>query len=166
MLQRLTESGLIHSDSHVVDYGSGKGRTAFFLRDRIGCRVTGVEFNPLFVSAAEENLRTYAGRAEGIDFIQVNAEDYDVPDDVDVFYFFNPFSEKVLRAVHGKIFESLYRSPRDAKLLFYYPSDEYVSVLMMSEDLQFEDEIDCSDLFPGKDNRERILIFETWRELG
>ena len=30
---------------------------------------------------------------------------------------------------------------------------------MTDPDLMFEDEIDCRDLFEGKDSRERILIF-------
>ncbi len=163
VLERLSESGLIQPDSHVMDYGSGKGRIAFFLKHKIGCRVTGVEFNPLFVQTAEENLRTFAENPDGITFIPENAEDCVVPDDADVSYFFNPFSEKILLSVIGRITESLYRQPRNMKLLFYYPSDEYVSALMMCEELQFEDEIDCSDLFPGKDRRERILIFSTVR---
>ena len=119
VLMRLAESGLIHPDSHVVDYGSGKGRAAFFLRHRAGCRVTGIEFNPAFVRLAEENRISFSGSPEGIRFLLRNAEDFEVPDDADVFYFFNPFSEKVLRSVIGKITESLYRVPRRIKLLFY-----------------------------------------------
>ena len=44
-------------------------------------------------------------------------------------------------------------------LLFYYPSDEYISYLMTVDELEFDDEMDCSDLFEGKNERERILIF-------
>ena len=47
------------------------------------------------------------------------------------------------------------------KLFFYYPSDEYVSYLMQVEELEFEDEISCKDLFDGKNPRERVLIFVT-----
>lgn len=49
---------------------------------------------------------------------------------------------------------------------FYYPSDEYVSCLMTQEQLQFLDEIDCRDLFPGNDPREKILIFEVFVTTG
>ena len=44
-------------------------------------------------------------------------------------------------------------------LFFYYPSDEYISYLMTVEELDFLDEIDCRDLFPGRDMRERIMVF-------
>ena len=50
------------------------------------------------------------------------------------------------------------------RLFFYYPDDEYVAYLMSggagTEMLDFVDEIDCRDLFRGKNSRERILIFE------
>jgi len=39
-------------------------------------------------------------------------------------------------------------------------SDEYVSYLMTVDELMFTDEIDCRDLFDGKDPRERIMVFE------
>ena len=46
------------------------------------------------------------------------------------------------------------------QLFFYYPSDEYVSYLMTVSELCFVDEMDCQDLFDGKNIREKILVFE------
>ena len=66
---------------------------------------------------------------------------------------------EILRKVFGRILESYYSRPREILLFFYYPSDEYVSYLMTVEELTFLDEIDCGDLLPGKDPRERVLIF-------
>ena len=40
------------------------------------------------------------------------------------------------------------------------PSDEYISYLMTVDELIFSDEIDCRDLFPGENKRERIVVFE------
>ena len=34
-----------------------------------------------------------------------------------------------------------------------------MAYLMTVEELEFYDEIECDDLFPGQDSRERILIF-------
>ena len=56
--------------------------------------------------------------------------------------------------------ESYYTNPLTIRLFFYYPSDEYVRYLLTQEELMFVDEIDCRDLFPGNDPREKILIFE------
>ena len=44
-------------------------------------------------------------------------------------------------------------------LLFYYPSEEYISYLMTVDGLEFYDEISCEDLFDGCNERERIMIF-------
>ena len=77
----------------------------------------------------------------------------------DTFFFFNPFTDTVLHSVIGRIRKSWYEKPRLIRLLCYYPSDEFVACLMTEPDLEFEDEIDCRDLFPGDNPRERILIF-------
>ena len=82
----------------------------------------------------------------------------------DRFYFFNPFSVEILRSVIGRIRESWYEKTREMLLFFYYPSDEYISYLMTVEELEFLDEIDCQDLFDGKNPRERILVFQMGEE--
>ena len=55
--------------------------------------------------------------------------------------------------------ESYYVNQRDVLLFFYYPPEEYISYLMTVDELEFQDEITCDDLFKGSDPRERILIF-------
>jgi hypothetical protein len=67
---------------------------------------------------------------------------------------------EILHSVIGKIKNSYYNEPRDMKLFFYYPSDEYISFLMAVPELCFLDEIDCGDLFADNKKREKILIFE------
>ena len=83
-----------------------------------------------------------------------------MPLSVNRCYFFNPFSLEILQKVMARILESWYENPREVFLFFYYPSDEYIAHLMTLEELDFYDEIECDDLFPGKDPRERILIFQ------
>lgn len=96
------------------------------------------------------------------DFVMGNAERYAVPTDVDRCYFFNPFSVEILKSVLAKITDSYYENPRELQLFFYYPSDEYVAYLMTRDNMMFVDEIDCGDLFPDNDPREKILIFEVF----
>lgn len=93
-------------------------------------------------------------------FVQKSAEVYEVPEEADCCYFFNPFSVEILQKVLARILDSYYAMPRKIRLFFYYPSDEYVSFLMTQDQLMFLEEIDCEDLFGGKDPREKILIFE------
>ena len=158
VLERLAESGNIDGEHTVVDYGCGKGRVGFYLHRQLGCRTVGVEFDELICGQAVQNKQR-GGYGEAVSLVCANAESY-VVEAADRFYFFNPFSVEILRSVIGRILDSYYEDPREMLLFFYYPNDEYVAHLMTEPELSFVDEIDCGDLFPGKDARERILIFE------
>lgn len=95
-----------------------------------------------------------------VTFQAVDAGEFPVPESVDRIYFFNPFSLEILQKVISRIRDSYYEAPREILLFFYYPSDEYISFLMTVNELTFYDEIDCGDLYDGKDSRERIVIFK------
>ena len=157
VLSRLAESGRIGSGNLLVDYGCGKGRVSLFLARATGCRGVGIDFNPVLVAEAEENLRRLSGRASAV-FLTERAERYEPPADADRFYFFNPFPPETLRSALARIEGSWYAAPRELLLFFYYPSDEYVRILMNDGNLVPAGEIPCFDLFPG-DGRERILCF-------
>ena len=157
VIERLADSGYIGKKNILLDYGCGKGRVDFFLSYQTGCRCIGVEYDGRIYGAACENKEN-AVKKDKIEFILSKAEDYQVPEETDRFYFFNPFSVEILQKVMGRIRESW--DGREKLLFFYYPSDEYVAWLMTVEELLFMDEIDCRDLFGGNDPRERILVFE------
>lgn len=169
VLERLAESEYITNENIVVDYGCGKGRVGFFFASQIGCKVIGIEFDEKICGQANDNLVKFKessfGKHRGgnqygqIEFQRIGAENYEI-EDANSFYFFNPFSVEILQSVIGKIKKSYYNEPRDMKLFFYYPSDEYISFLMMVSELCFLDEIDCSDLFENNKNQEKIMIFE------
>lgn len=158
LLERLANSGYTRKGNTLLDYGCGKGRVDFFLSWQLRCRTIGVEYDERIYDKAVENQKTAvsAGRTT---FKLTDAEHFAVPESVDRIYFFNPFSLELLRKVLGRILESWYGAPRKILFFFYYPSDEYISYLMTVDELDFLDEIDCRDLFPGDDPRERIVIF-------
>lgn len=159
VLERLANSGLITKKDVLLDYGSGKGRVEFFLSWQIRCKTIGIEYDERLYERAVSNMDSApsAGRAQ---FVLQNAERYAVPVEINRCFFFNPFSVEVLQKVMARILESWYEDPREIVLFFYYPSDEYISWLMTVDELTFYDEIDCRDLFPGNDERERIMVFQ------
>lgn len=106
-----------------------------------------MEYDERIYNKAIEN-KEKAISAGRVAFKAENAEYFSVPREVDRIYFFNPFSLEILQKVIHRILESYYEKPREIKLLFYYPSDEYISYLMTVDEFMFEDEIDCRDLFP------------------
>ncbi len=159
VLERLAGSGLIGKDDVVLDYGCGKGRVGFFLSYRTKAKTIGIEYDERIYDSALENQKTAVTKAKA-DFVLTRAEEYEVPAEGNRCYFFNPFSVEILRKVMARIIESYYENPREIFLFFYYPADEFMAYLMTVDELEFYDEIACDDLFEGKDNRERIMIFQ------
>lgn len=160
VLERLADSGYLRKGNTLLVYGCGKGRVEFFLSWQTRCRSIGIEYDERIYEKAVENQKR-AAAAGRVTFELVNAEQFQVPEEADRVYFFNPFSLEILQKVISRIIDSYYAAPREILLFFYYPSDEYISFLMTVDELTFSDEIDCGDLFQGKDSRERIIIFET-----
>ncbi|MBQ7093255.1 MAG: class I SAM-dependent methyltransferase [Clostridia bacterium] len=156
VLERLIESGFIGENDTVLDYGCGKGRVDFFLSHQTKVNTIGIEYDERIYNDAQENNNESIAKAE---FVLARAEEYEVPEEVNRCYFFNPFSVEILHKVMARIIGSYYENPREMYLFFYYPSDEYISYLMTVNELEFYDEIECGDLFEGNDSRERIMIF-------
>lgn len=158
VLERLANSGLIRKKDVVLDYGCGKGRVDFFLAYQTKASTLGIEYDERIYQGALDNKKTAVSGAR-TEFVMARAEEYEVPSDVNRYFFFNPFSVELLRKVMARIKDSYYENPRETYLFFYYPSEEYISYLMTVDELEFYDEIECSDLFEGNDSRERIMIF-------
>ena len=166
VLERLCESGLITGKNHAVDYGSGKGRAAIFLYDKCGCKVTGIELVRKFYESAKNNLKAYAGEKDvPIEFINTKAQDYDLSDTADTLFFFNPFHFKTLKRVMKHVVESYEREKRLIRIFVYYPQNAYIAYLSSIPEVMFNDEIDCTDLFPEEDDRNRIMIFEIGQDI-
>lgn len=159
VLERLANSGLVRKNDVILDYGCGKGRVDFFLSYQIRAKTIGIEYDDRIYAAAVDNEKT-ASSANFVSFLLQKAEEYEVPLEVNIIYFFNPFSIEILQKVMARITSSYYLKPRRMLLFFYYPSDEYISYLMTVDELEFMDEIDCRDLFDKEDPRERITVFQ------
>ena len=158
VLTRLAESGYIDSRNILVDYGCGKGRVGFFINYATGCSTIGIEYDKRICESAWQNQKTYT-KKKNTEILCISAEEYQIQD-ADCFYFFNPFSVEILRSVIGQIMNSYYEKPRQMKLFFYYPNEEYVSYLMSANELNYIGEIECQDLFEGNNKRERIMVFD------
>lgn len=158
VLERLANTGYIGKKNTLLDYGCGKGRVDFFLSYQTRCQTIGIEYDERIYQSALENQKTAVSSAK-TEFVCTSAEVYKIPEKVDRIYLFHPFSVEILQKVMGRIRESCYEHPREIRLFFYYASKEYEAYLMTLEDLEFTGEVECMDLFEGKDCREKILMF-------
>ncbi len=159
VLERLANAGWIGKKDVVLDYGCGKGRVDFFLAYQTKACVIGIEYDERIYKAALVNKES-AVSAGKVELEMVDARYFEIPARVNRVYFFNPFSVEILQKVVARMKDSYYRNPREMLLFFYYPSDEYISYLMTVDEMEFFDEIDCSDLFEGKNQRERIMVWK------
>ena len=114
----------ITADDVLLDYGSGKGRTVVWAAANYRFRrIIGIELDEQLHASAEANLARWNGRrlCDEVDFLQADATEYEVPDDVTVIFFGNPFVGAVFEKVIGKVQESLDRNPRELAILYYHP---------------------------------------------
>lgn len=158
VLDLLIDSGLITKEDNIIDMGSGKGRVAIYLSNQIGCKAIGIEYDERIYNQALVNLKSTTMNVN-VEFINTSAENYNIKPDDTVLFFFNPFSEKILETVIANTVKSYYDNNREVKLIFYYPTLEFVGRLMTNDSLEFVDEIDCSHLYKDNKGRECIMIF-------
>ena len=59
-----------------------------------------------------------------VKFICADAVGFKIPDNIDRFFFFNPFSVEIFKSVLANIIDSYYENQREMLVMCYYPSDE------------------------------------------
>lgn len=127
-LAQLAKDFPLKEDHHVVDFGCGRGRVSFYLHHLFNLRVTGIELHEETFAELKENEQSYLQRKDleesPFTFLQCHVEDF-IPEDQDVFYFFNPFSVKIFRKVLANIERSLEEKDRECYLILYYPFIDY-----------------------------------------
>jgi len=164
VLDIIVKSGYIDSSSVVVDYGCGKGRVLFYLYYKLGCRCIGIEYESVFYEGALKNKESFfKGRKyddSGITFINGAAEKYNPPVDANTFFFFNPFSLEIHKAVLNKIRNSYFEKEREITLVFYYVLEDTEAYLTGISDIELVDNIDCVEVLKKRDQRHKILIYK------
>ncbi|MEJ2691329.1 MAG: class I SAM-dependent methyltransferase, partial [Deltaproteobacteria bacterium] len=121
---RLMDRLDLPSDSVIVDIGSGKGRVLLLSALRGFKKVVGIEFSSEFCKVARENvaiMENYLGKKLNITIIESDAAFYDIEDDQNIFFLFNPFDDVVLNTVAKNIIISLKRNDRKIGIIYYNP---------------------------------------------
>ena len=146
----------------VVDFGCGKGRLAFYLHHRFQVSVVGIEMSAQLYQEALENQASYRQKGKqiggSIRFEHCLAEDYEVEQTDNCFYFFNPFSIQLFRKVIDRILLSVEQRQRTIDIVLYYPTAEYIYFLENETPFALHKEVKVPGLYEKNDN-ERFLVF-------
>jgi SAM-dependent methyltransferase len=117
----------------LIDYGCGMGRALMFASTLPLKRMIGIELSPSLCAAAVnnlENLYRRRGRSDPVwSIVNADARVFAVPADANLFYFFNPFDDAVLRQVIDNIVVSVRKTPRKCIAIYANPllETEFIS---------------------------------------
>ena len=113
-------------EGHFLDLGCGKGRTLVVAAYYGFKKVTGVDFSKSFCDEARLLAESVKDGYPNCEF-RVQHQDafyYEIPDDVNVIYLFNPFDEVIMSGVVSNILKSLRANPRTMYIMYINPQHE------------------------------------------
>lgn len=125
-LRRTLSRGEIGPADVFVDFGSGMGRMVLEAARFPFGRAIGVELAPQLHEIAVRNLRTTRQRLRcaDVEFVNGDALTYEIPADVTVAFFNNPFQGAVFTSVVTRLVATLDRNPRRLKVIYYNPVEQ------------------------------------------
>lgn len=115
-----------------VDYGSGKGKMLLLASRLPFKRIIGVEFAKELVQSAVENAANYRDPQQvcfEIESLNIDATEYELPDEPCVIFMFAPFRGAILKGVIERIQASYQNNPRAMYIAYAKPfhGDEFAA---------------------------------------
>jgi SAM-dependent methyltransferase len=107
-----------------ADFGCGKGRVVHQAARWPLRRVIGVEVSPDLAAFARALVAAHSHqhRCRDVEIVAADATRFEIPDDLNIAYFYDPFRGEVLDAVPHNIVASIDRHPRRVRLIYVHPS--------------------------------------------
>ena len=111
-----------------IDIGSGKGRPLFCAEHAGFNNLIGVELDKELVTIANENINLYLlkRKESNFKFVCENATTYSIPENTSVFFFFNPFSDKIMELVEKNI--TAYQLKTNSEIFIIYVNPKFKNV--------------------------------------
>ncbi len=118
-----------YQESTIVDMGCGKGLSLVYAA-RLGFRKQiGVEYSPKLAQTAQTNLKKFSDQNRvkmNFEIVNADAAQFEIPENADCFYFFNPFDAFILNKVMQNITKSLETHPRKILIVYVNALHKYV----------------------------------------
>ena len=127
-IMQLIENYHLGRGDHLVDFGCGKGRVVLVAASYPCDMISGVDINAELCELLTQNLKTskIEKRCGNIEINNIDARRFSITEDMNKFYFFEPFHLKILIYILNNIMQSLQKCSRKIELYFYllHPSWE------------------------------------------
>jgi 16S rRNA G966 N2-methylase RsmD len=127
----------VNQDSVIIDFGCGLGRVVFAAAHLGAKKSIGVEFDDDLSRTAESN-RVSSKFKDKVSFSHIDASQFNIPDDANIFFFFNPFGASTMADVIAKIEASIKTRPRKATIVYYNP--QFPAALLTSDQFKLKQE--------------------------
>ncbi len=113
---------------HFIDIGCGRGRALCVAAAFGTMKVTGVEFSKTLCDEAKLNLLKTQQQIPDLLFKVINNDAfyYEIPDDADCIFMFNPFDEIIMSGVLQNIEVSLEDHPREMTIIYLNPMHKHL----------------------------------------
>lgn len=121
-----------------VDVGSGMGRVVFMAARRPFKRVIGVERSEQLNEVARSNIARNRHRlaCDDVEFLSVDALEWEIPDDLTVVYLYCPFPAPVFERLVENLIASIDRAPRTVRIIYTFSTREDRDVLVRTRRAQ------------------------------
>lgn len=123
LMEEILEQLPATARKHFLDIGCGKGRSLCMAAHAGFKQVTGLDFSKVLCDKAKENLTKTKQKIPALEFKVINNDAFyfEIPDDVDCIFFFNPFDEIIMSAVVNNITKNLQNNPRKLYIIYVNP---------------------------------------------
>jgi SAM-dependent methyltransferase len=108
---------------HFIDIGCGKGRAMCVAANLGAGKVTGIDFSKDFCEQSKLNLFATQQRFPQLQYKVWNNDAFyfEIPEDADCIFMFNPFDEVIMSGVIENIDISLEKNPRKITVIYANP---------------------------------------------
>ena len=123
LLENVFQQLSMNSFTHFIDIGCGKGRALCVAAHYGVNKMTGIDLSKELCNDASGNLATTKSTFPLLNYTIINNDAFyfEIPEDADCIFLFNPFDEVIMSAVVSNIRVSLEEHPRKMTILYLNP---------------------------------------------
>jgi 16S rRNA G966 N2-methylase RsmD len=128
VLEQFFEEVKLETFNHFLDIGCGKARAICVAASYGINKVSGIELSKELFISSKENIALTKAKYSSADFKIYNNDAFyfNIDDDVDCIFMFNPFDETIMSGVMENIETSLENNPRVMTIIYINPLEKHV----------------------------------------